>query len=525
MTTTITGTEHALALHRSINSTEAEFPNLALHMLFERAATAHAASTAVIDGRRTLTYAELDERANSLAARLIRVGVEPGSVVAVAVKRSVELVTALVAVIKCGATYLPVDAGWPDARIRLLLDETASRHLVTDAAEPLARRCPDRITVPVEVPNETGGQWKPTAEVAPDAWAYINYTSGSTGAPKGVPVPHRAVARLVFDARYADLSSRPRILQFAPVTFDAATFEIWGALLNGGVCVLYPASLLRLSVLKRTLADHDVDVVFLTTALFNTILDEDPAVLDPVRTVLTGGEAHSVKHMARALARYGPDKIVSVYGPTESTTFATFHPIRRTPDELSALPIGKPIQNTRLYLIRDQTLCEPGELGEVCLAGPGLSPGYLGAPELTARRFVDCRIGDRHERIYRTGDRAYLREDGEVVFQGRDDDQVKVRGFRIELGEVAQHLDRCPGVGQCFVTVTTEGGEKTLVAFVTASDGELSDAAVRDHLAHSLPGYMIPSRILVIDELPMGPTGKVDRRALLAALQEGAVLS
>ncbi|MBF6330030.1 amino acid adenylation domain-containing protein [Nocardia transvalensis] len=517
---TLTATPHALEVHRRINDTSTDFPDATITEIFDDVARTYPSAPAVMDGVRTYSYSDLAVDADRFAARLVECGVDAGSVVAVSMRRSYELVVALVAILRCAATYLPVDRGWPDARLDRMLDQTACHHLFTDSPVEDTRRFP-ALTV-ISAPEPGQPQRTPRSTATADSIAYITYTSGSTGIPKGVPTRHRSVLRLVHNAVYADLGPSARILQLSPVTFDAATFEIWGALLTGGACVLYPAPWLRLTELRNTISRHRVSTVFLTTALFNTILDESPAVLDPVATILTGGEAHSIPHITRAVDRWGPDKVVSVYGPTEATTFATYYPVRHRPGEMSSLPIGKPIQNTSAYLVREQRLCEPGELGEIHLGGPGLSPGYIGAPELSRERFVDCRIGDMSERLYRTGDRAYLLDDGNLVFQGRTDDQVKIRGHRIELGEVTHHLMRYSGIRQCFVTVTEGGtGEKSLAAFVTPGGAALDADAVRRHLAHSLPGYMIPSRIVVLDTLPLGPTGKIDRTALLATLTEG----
>jgi D-alanine--poly(phosphoribitol) ligase subunit 1 len=237
-----------------------------------------------------------------------------------------------------------------------------------------------------------------------------------------------------------------------------------------------------------------------------------------VRTILTGGEAHSLTHVERAVRRYGHGRVVSVYGPTECTTFATYYPVPDPLPDCPALPIGLPIQNTRLFLLNDDGLCAPGAPGEVCLAGPGLSPGYLGMPEATREHFVECEIDGVRELLYRTGDRGYFLDDGNVVFQGRLDDQVKINGHRIEIGEVSHHIDRHSGVKQCYVTVVgTDAGEKTLVAFVVPRGPECTPESVRRYLRERLPGYMVPAVIHLRDALPLSATGKVDRGALISA--------
>ncbi|MEV7380709.1 amino acid adenylation domain-containing protein [Streptomyces lydicus] len=511
--------EKALSLHRKINRTTEPYPSdRSLKDLFEHCAARHADAVAIIHRDRQLTYRSLNRLANAMAARLLAEGASPRDTIGVCIGRSPELIAALLAVLKCGAAYLPVDVSWPHERLSAVFRDAGCRLIITDQAGQLADRFPGQQVVPADVgeTRSTDAHGNPPTCPGPDDLAYINFTSGSTGRPKGVPIRHRSVARLVFGAHYARLDEHSVVLHAAPVSFDAATFEIWGPLLHGGTCVLYPSPFVRLSELRRVLAQHGVTTVFLTTALFNTVVDEAPDTLSPVRTILTGGEAHSITHIAKALEHYGTDRLVSVYGPTECTTFATFYPVRELPPAGSALPIGLPIQNTRLYVVDNGRLCAPGEVGEVWLAGPGLSPGYVGQPDSVRDRFLVCDIDGTRERLYRTGDRGHLLEDGNVVFQGRLDHQVKVNGFRIELGEISHHLDQDPIVKQSYVTVaeTTAGG-KILVAFVVPATAHCTPSAVRETLTSRLPEYMIPSAVHVCRSLPLTETGKVDRTALL----------
>ncbi|MEU4157907.1 amino acid adenylation domain-containing protein [Actinoplanes sp. NPDC026670] len=507
----------ARAAHRRINRTATPYPDdRSVPELFARQVARAAGATAVVHGRQRLTYRELDRAADVVAARLAAHGARPGDPVGVCVRRSADLVVALLAVLKCGAHYVPFEASWPDGRLNGLFEQAGATVLLTDRAGELTGRFPAATVV--EVATRPGVEAPgPGVTVDPGTLAYVNFTSGSTGRPKGVPITHRGITRLVFGARYADLDSGAVVLHTAPVTFDAATFEIWGPLLHGGVCVLYPSPHLRCSELRAVLTEHGVTVVFLTTALFNTIIDEAPDTLDSVRTILTGGEAHSMRHIGAALARYGPGRLVSVYGPTECTTFATFHPVDALTGGEESLPIGRPIQNTRVYVVDGDELCAPGRTGEILLAGPGLSPGYLAAPELNRDRFLLRDVGGVPERLYRTGDRGALRADGVLMFHGRVDDQVKINGYRIELGEISYHLGRHHDVRQNFVTVVeTAAGEKSLAAFVVTEDDRCTPAGLRDYLSGLLPGYMVPGQIRFCAELPLSATGKVDRRALLA---------
>jgi D-alanine--poly(phosphoribitol) ligase subunit 1 len=513
----LTGSDAALAIHRRLNRTAVDYPrDSSVPALFEACVARRPEAPAVVHGERTVSYRELDRLANGLALDLLARGLAPGSVVGVCLARSPELIVALLAILKCGGSYLPFDAAWPDERLRGLFADADCTWLLSDQGAEMARRFDGWQVVSVDehatAPSETG----PAVPVAADAVAYINFTSGSTGRPKGVPIQHRSIARLTFGACYARLDESSRLLQLAPVTFDAATFEIWGALLHGGTCVLYPHGFVRLSQLGQVLRANGITVLFLTTALFNAVVDEAPNTLASVRTILTGGEAHSIKHMADAVRTYGPGRLVHVYGPTESTTFATFHPVDQLADDDTVLPIGRPIQNTRLYVVDGGARCAPGQSGEICLAGDGLSPGYLGLPELTAERFVEYAVDGAPERLYRTGDHGYLLPDGGLVFQGRTDDQVKVNGYRIELGEIAHHLDRHPAVKRSYVTVSVRG-EKALLAFVVADSSSCTPESLREHLRARLPGYLVPARIHLCEALPLTETGKIDRHALLAA--------
>ncbi|MFF4426490.1 amino acid adenylation domain-containing protein [Streptomyces sp. NPDC001549] len=511
--------EEALSIHRKINGTDSAYPAESLKELFEAAAARRPGSVAVVHRERRFTYRELNGLANSLSVRLRTAGVEPGHVVGLSVKRSPEMIVAMLAIIKCGATYLPFDRTWPDERLGGIFGQASCSALLTDAPDELTVRFAGTRVVPVELRTLDSDEKNPSLRVDPDSLAYIVFTSGSTGSPKGVPIRHRGVVRLVSDASFAALDADAVIPQLASVYFDAAAFEIWGALLNGGTCVLYPSDHVRLSELKRVVEQNGVTVLFVTTALFNVIVDEAPGTLNSVRTILTGGEAHSLGHIERARNHYGDGKVVSVYGPTECSVFATYYPVRRSVQGESALPIGLPIQNTSLYVVSDGRLCAPGEAGEVCLGGPGLSPGYLGMQELTTEKYVEYDIDGKKIVLYHTGDRGFFREDGNVVFQGRLDDQVKVNGFRIELGEITHFMNEVPYVKQSYVTTAEkESGEKVVVAFVVPADADCTPQACHDHLATKVPRYMLPGEIHVRGSLPLTGSGKVDRKALLSAI-------
>jgi amino acid adenylation domain-containing protein len=509
----------ALALYRQLNATTRPYPSQAsIKELFEHCAGTFASRTAIVHREELLTYRELNRLANALAGQLRDRGVRPGDGVALCIGRSAELIVSLLAVIKCGAFYLPLDASWPGELLGRVLDAFGIRLMLRGAGRSPAVRWPAGRLLTVELPHLVPADANPDADVDAQAIAYVNFTSGTTGKPKGVPIEHRSIARLVFDAVYAPLDEDSVLLHLSPVTFDAATFEIWGALLLGGTCVLYPSGQLVFSTLRQVLRDHAVSVLFLTTALFNAVVDEAPDTLDPVGTILTGGERYSHRHISEALRRYGPGRLVHVYGPTECTTFATYHPVSRVPAGPEGLPIGKPIQNTRVYLVQQDQLCRPGEVGEIVIAGPGLSPGYLGAAPAGRAAFAEYDIGGVAERVYRTGDYGYLLDSGELIFEGRRDDQVKVSGFRIETAALTRTIDDHPQVRQSYVTIAeAPAGDKILVAFVVGCSPSLTGRQVLEHVKTRLPPYMVPAIVQLCDHLPLTANGKVDRQALLAS--------
>ena len=290
-----------------------------------------------------------------------------------------------------------------------------------------------------------------------------------------------------------------------------------------------PPEQVRLSTLHRVIRDGCVSIFLLATALFNTVIDEDPSALDGVATITSGGEASSVRHMQKAFRRYGPNRVINLYGPTEITCTATYFPVDELPRSDESQPIGRPIQNTRVYLLDDEagTLCEPGRPGEICLAGDSVAAGYLNLPELTAERFVDRSIGGAGERLYRTGDWGYLRPDGNIMFDGRRDDQVKVNSYRIELGEIIHHLNSHPAVKQSSVAAKDAADGKALVGFVVPATPGVTAGELREFLAGKLPRYMVPARIHLCDVFPLTPNGKIDRQALLnlhdsASMKSGA---
>uniref|UniRef100_UPI001F3443E7 non-ribosomal peptide synthetase n=1 Tax=Streptomyces sp. NRRL S-350 TaxID=1463902 RepID=UPI001F3443E7 len=470
-------------------------------------------------------YAELDRRANRLAHRLLGLGVGPETAVAVLMERSADLVVALLAVLKAGGAYVPLHATYPEARMRSVIEQTGAPVLLTDRAttpgdalaglvrtlvvdaDPGLAQCPD--TAPVTPPVEPG------------RLAYVMFTSGSTGAPKGVAVSHRDILALTAD-RHWDGAAQDRVLVHSSHAFDAATYELWVPLLSGRQAVLAPAGQLDAPLLRRLADEHGIGSAFLTTALFNLIAEEDPTAFRTLRQVWSGGEACSPEAIQRVLDLCPDTEFVHVYGPTETTTFATCLPLRAPHRVGATVPIGRPMDNMRAYVLDDALRpVPPAVTGELYLGGDGLARGYVARPGLTAERFVASPF-EPGARLYRTGDLVRWLPDGTLEFVGRADHQVKIRGFRIELGEIAAALAGFPGVGLHTVVVREDRpGDKRLVGYVVPADGAAVDTAeLRAHTAELLPEYMVPSAFVVLDALPLNSNGKVDRAALPAPAAE-----
>jgi amino acid adenylation domain-containing protein/non-ribosomal peptide synthase protein (TIGR01720 family) len=500
-------------------------PPRSVSALFAEQAAARPDAVAIVSGHARITYGELERRANRIARRLAALGVRPGDRVGVSMERSPELIATLLGVLKAGAAYLPLDPSYPARRLAFMLEDAGAAALAVSEEVPgalagfpgpvlsLAR---DAAAIDAEDDAPVDGALGAEAE------AYVTYTSGSTGTPKGVAIPHRGVVRLA-RGNAARLAADEVFMQIAPVGFDASTFEIWGALLNGAALAVHPPHLPAPAELGEFIRTHGVTTAWLTTALFNQVVDAGPAHLSSLRRILTGGETASPPLMARALEALPGLEIVHCYGPTENTTFTTTHVVTRGEAEAGTIPIGRPIANTSAYVLDGRMVpCGIGIPGELFTGGVGVAHGYLRRPALTAERFLpDPFAAIPGARMYRTGDRARWREgSGGLVleFLGRLDEQVKVRGFRIEPGEVEAALLAHPGVRAAAVAARDDGRGRQLVAYVTGD--AIDAAALRAHLAAALPPYMVPAAFVTLDALPLTANGKLDRAALPAPAAE-----
>ncbi|MFE4444386.1 amino acid adenylation domain-containing protein [Streptomyces sp. NPDC056820] len=485
----------------------------------QAARTPDAVALSTDDGRE-LTYRELDARANRLAHRLIALGVGRETPVAVMQQRSVELVVAILAVLKAGGAYVPLDARYPQARLQLIVEQTAATVLLTDRAmSEDARAFPHqaRLLVVDDATLDGEPDTDPGIDGHPEQLAYVMYTSGSTGTPKGVAVTHRDVLSLAFDGAW-DSGNHTRVLLHSPQAFDASTYELWVPLLRGGHIVVAPPAELDVRDLARVILERRVTGLWLTAGLFRLLAEERPECFAGVSEVWSGGDIVPAA-MVRKVLDTCPGLVVGDgYGPTETTTFAAYHRMRAADTVPDTVPIGGPLDHMRLYVLDDTlTLTPPGVAGELYIAGAGLARGYLSRPGLTAERFVADPFGPAGARMYRSGDLARWTPEGVLEFVGRADEQVKVRGFRIELGEIEAVLARFPDLAQVAVVVREDQpGDKRLVAYVVPAGAsaapDLSD--LRDQASAALPAYMVPAAFVALDTLPVTTNGKLDRRAL-----------
>jgi amino acid adenylation domain-containing protein len=462
---------------------------------------------------RAVSYGELWHISGALAHQLNRAGVGRGDTVALSLPRGIALIVAMLGVARAGAAYLPVDAAAPAGRVRDMLAAAGASILLAQEDDPRAGAL-RRLEVPTSAPIEDRA---PDAENRPDDPVYVMFTSGSTGVPKGVVVPHRAVHRLVVEPLFCTVLPGQRVAHTSNPAFDASTFEVWGALAAGGCVVPLPAVTdLPIDEWTSLLADLAIDAMFLTTSLFHMIARERPAALRTVGTVMVGGEQLDLPAVRRVLAAGPPGRLVNGYGPTETTTFAAYFDC----DEAglagrARIPIGHPLQRTSLHVLdMDLRPVPDGDVGELCIGGPGVALGYVGRPDLTAERFV---VRPGGERLYRSGDLARVLPDGVYEVLGRRDRQVKLRGFRIELDEIEAAATATGRVSAAYVEKIGEGPQAVLAAAVVPV-GEPALPELTAELSAVLPAYMIPATWKVLDRVPLGPTGKADRAAIVAVL-------
>ncbi|MCY8433067.1 non-ribosomal peptide synthetase, partial [Bacillus haynesii] len=510
----MTENEKELILH--FNNTKTDYPkNKTLHELFEEQAMKTPDHTALVFGVQRMTYRELNEKANQTARLLREKGIGRGSIAAIIADRSFEMIIGIIGILKAGGAYLPIDPETPKDRIAFMLSDTKAAVLLTQgkAADGidceadmihLDKGASDRFSKePLNPVNDSGDT------------AYIIYTSGSTGTPKGVVTPHYSVIRVVQNTNYIDITEDDVILQLSNYSFDGSVFDIFGALLNGASLVMIEKEvLLNINRLGSAINEEKVSVMFITTALFNMIADIHVDCLSNLRKILFGGERASIPHVRKVLDHVGRDKLIHVYGPTESTVYATYYFINEIDDEAETIPIGSPLANTSVLIMDEAGKLLPiGVPGELCIAGDGLSKGYLNREELTAEKFIPHPFV-AGERLYKTGDLAKWLPDGNIEFIGRIDHQVKIRGFRIELGEIESRLEMHEDINETIVIVREDEENRPYICAYITAKREISVEELRGFLEKKLPDYMIPAYFVKLDKLPLTKNGKVDRKAL-----------
>jgi surfactin family lipopeptide synthetase A len=506
------------------NDTQTDYPqDKCINQLFEEQVKQRPNQIALLFENQQLTYQELNCKANQLAHYLRTLGVKPEVLVGICVERSCEMIVGLLGILKAGGVYVPLDPVYPAERLAFMLEDANVAVLLTE--QKLMDKLPSSQAdlLCLDSDWEMISQYSdknPLNQLKAENLAYVIYTSGSIGKPKGVAVPHRAVTRLVLNTNYIQLRSSDKIGQSSNVSFDAATLEIWGALLSGARLVGMSTDIL-LSPQKflSYLREQEITVLCLITALFNHLAREVPVIFNEMRYVVFGGEAVEPRWVAEILKHGPPQQLLHVYGPTENTTISSCYLVENVSENASTIPIGCPISNTQLFVLDKHLQLTPiGVPGELYLGGAGVARGYLNRPQLTAEKFIKNPFNnDLKNRLYKTGDLVRYLPDGNLEFLGRIDNQVKMRGFRIELGEIETRLAQHPDIQQVAVLAQEkQADDKRLVAYLVPNKSAITPTAIslRQFLKEKLPDYMIPSAFVFLESMPLTPNGKIDRRAL-----------
>ncbi|MHB8063734.1 MAG: amino acid adenylation domain-containing protein [Ruminiclostridium sp.] len=508
-----------------LNKTATDFPrNKTISQLFEEQVQKYADKTALIWDNEEISYIELNQQANQLAELLAEHNVKHGNKVAILLDRDPMQIVSILAILKSGCTYVPIDPEYPDSRINFILEDSESCLLLTHSqlvsrisktipyvlldieAEVLKKNCATAISSKCQPKNTSA-----------EDIAYIIYTSGSTGTPKGTLISHRNVVRVVRETNYINILPTDRFLQLSNYAFDGSVFDIFGALINGASLVIIPRdAVIEIPQLAKFIKQKAVTSFFITAALFNMLVDWDVTSLKNTRKVLVGGEELSMPHISKALEYLGPNRLINGYGPTETTVFAVCYPINKIEDNTQSIPIGYPISNTTLYILDKQGQPVPPNVpGELYIGGDGVGKGYLNSYELTQQKFLDNKF-DGTGKVYRTGDLVWRMTTGEIGFIGRLDFQIKIRGFRVELGEIENHIKNIPGVKDVVVISRKDNtGSLYIAAYYTVDRlSGMEPAEIREFLDDKIQNYMIPARMKKMESLPLNINGKIDRKSL-----------
>jgi amino acid adenylation domain-containing protein len=522
------------------SSNQSDYPNsICIHHLFEAQVRQRPKAIAVQFKNQfknqQFTYEELNHGSNQLAHYLQRIGVKSGTFVGICLERSAEAIAAMLAILKAGAAYVPLDPSYPPERLRFMLEDAGITVVLTQVSWADSLQTDRTTVIGLEQKWDAIAQesnQNPSTPCTAAQLAYVIYTSGSTGTPKGVTIPHRAVNRLVRETNYVQIQPDDRVAQVANLAFDAATFEVWGALLNGAQLIgIERETILSPTDFAQALQQQQISILFLTTALFNQTVSQNSAAFQSLKYLLFGGEMVNVDRVRSVMQGGKPQHLIHVYGPTENTTFSTWYEIKNISDNATTIPIGQPIANTQVYLLDTNLHPVPaGISGEIYLGGDGVAQGYLNRPELTTERFIsseslvlsfkceeffNSNFTTQNSKLYKTGDRALYRADGNLEFLGRTDHQVKIRGFRVELGEVEAAIAQHPSIQTAVVVVHEIDSNNQLIAYVVPKASMApTERELRSFLKRTLPAYMLPAAFVVLDRLPLTVNGKVDQKAL-----------
>ena len=508
------------------NATQNIYPKeFCVHELFEKQVKKTPDSIALESNGEAMTYRELNNRSNQVACFLKNLGVKPKSLVGILMPRSLEMIIGLLGILKAGAAYVPFDLSYPDERVYGMIVDSNVPFILTKNDCPVLKKTAQSVLVnlddhwdEISLQDSTN----PLHEINSDEFAYVTYTSGTTGKPKGVEIRHKSINRLVYHRQFHFLNPENTVLQFAPISFDASTFEIWGSLCTGAKLVVCPAGTIGLEDLGQIIEQSGITVLWLTSALFSQMVENRLSSLSGVRYLLAGGDVLLPSHVKKILENCNEITLINGYGPTENTTFTTLYVMNKSADIDSTVPIGRPLDNTQVYILNQHLQPVPiGVKGELYTGGDGLSRGYLNQPELTKEKFVDNPFSDiLGSKLYKTGDLVSYQPDGNILFFGRIDNQVKIRGFRIELTEIESCLCNHPQIEDCSVIVKVKENTKFLVAYYVSKPDEkglrvsVERQNVKNWLRSRLPEYMIPAFFIYMDQLPVTVNGKIDRKAL-----------
>lgn len=515
-------------LHRWSNHQSSYPTNDCIHHLFEAQVRARPDAIALQFGNQQFTYQQLNQGSNQLARYLQRLGIGAEMPVGICLERGIGAIAAMLAILKAGGVYVPLDPSYPAERLRLMVKDAGITVILSEATwvDELQTAitkvvCLEQTWSAIAQESDQNLSTSCTA----DQLAYIIYTSGSTGTPKGVMVPHRAVNRLVCNTDYVQITASDRMAQVANLAFDAATFEVWGALLNGAHLIGIEREItLSPADFATTLRQQAISVLFLTTALLNQTVSQIPDAFRSLKYLLFGGELANVDRVRSLVHQGKPQHLLHVYGPTENTTFSTWYEIQEISETATTIPIGRAIANTQIYVLDDhQNPVPAGVIGEIYVGGDGLAKGYLNHPELTHEKFIRPKFSgfdsvcDKYQNVtlYRTGDRALYHPDGNLEFLGRVDNQVKIRGFRVELSEIEQAIAQHSSVQTVVVVLRETDQDRQLVAHIVPSIAAApTERELRSLLKKRLPAYMIPAAFVVLNSFPLTANGKVDQKAL-----------